>query len=217
MLHVFWSTKGGSGTTTTAASYALLLARQAEVLVVDLAGDMPAALGLPDPVGPGVVELLDRGHDFGDYQSCEVPAPGGMRLIPAGYGPLPTVCDAPAEARAVAVLGADGREVVVDAGTNPRGLAMALAALAPRSFLVLRPCYLGLRRAGAFPLRPSRVLLVDEPDRTIRPEDVASVVDAEVTVLPWSVSLSRAVDVGSLSGRAPRAFARALQAMEVTA
>nr|MBA2279690.1 hypothetical protein [Acidimicrobiia bacterium] len=48
MLISCWSTKGGSGTTVVAAALALVFARTTgDALLADLAGDQPAALGLP--------------------------------------------------------------------------------------------------------------------------------------------------------------------------
>ena len=50
MLITCWSSKGGSGTTVVAAALAHLLAAEADgALLVDLGGDLPAALGLPEP------------------------------------------------------------------------------------------------------------------------------------------------------------------------
>jgi len=49
VLIACWSTKGGAGTTVVTAALGLVLARRhpAGALLVDLAGDLPAALGLP--------------------------------------------------------------------------------------------------------------------------------------------------------------------------
>ena len=53
VLVTCWSVKGGSGTTVVAAALALSLARRDEgALLVDLAGDVPAALGCPEPTLP---------------------------------------------------------------------------------------------------------------------------------------------------------------------
>ena len=57
-MFLCWSAKGGSGTTVVAAALALVLARQQPTTLVDLAGDIPAALGLPQPSGPGVADWL---------------------------------------------------------------------------------------------------------------------------------------------------------------
>ena len=51
-LTVCWSAKGGSGTTCVAA--ALALSSTADSLLVDLDGELPAALGVPEPSGQGL-------------------------------------------------------------------------------------------------------------------------------------------------------------------
>jgi hypothetical protein len=80
------------------------------------------------------------------------------------------------------------------------------------SLLVLRPCYLALRRAVAAPFRPSGVVLVREPGRALTRRDVEAVlgvpVRAEVDVDP---AIARAVDAGLLTARLPRGLERALR------
>ena len=53
---VCWSVKGGSGTTVVASTLALMRAAESQrgALLVDLAGDVPAVLGLAEPSGPGI-------------------------------------------------------------------------------------------------------------------------------------------------------------------
>ena len=57
---VCWSVKGGSGTTVVASTLALVHAAQSSrgALIVDLAGDVPAVLGLAEPTGIGASEWL---------------------------------------------------------------------------------------------------------------------------------------------------------------
>ncbi|MGH8992365.1 MAG: hypothetical protein ACRDZ7_12720, partial [Acidimicrobiia bacterium] len=54
MLFALWSPKGGSGTSVVCAALASFLARRERVLLVDLAGDLPAIAGIP-PTGPAGV------------------------------------------------------------------------------------------------------------------------------------------------------------------
>jgi hypothetical protein len=111
-----------------------------------------------------------------------------------------------------AVLAADPRPVVVDCGTGPTGPGLAVAAAASASLLVLRPCYLGLRRALEAPLRPSGAVLVEEPGRALRVGDVEEVLDVPVlTVVPLEPAVARAVDAGLLAGNVPRRLERALR------
>ena len=110
------------------------------------------------------------------------------------------------------ILLGDARTVVADCGVGPVGAARSVAAAASISLLVVRPCYVALRRALAAPLRPSGVILVSEPGRALGAVDVEDVLDvpvrAEVAVEP---SVARAVDAGLLTTRLPRSLERALR------
>ena len=94
----------------------------------------------------------------------------------------------------------------------PTGIGLAVAASATVSLLVIRPCYLALRRALEAPLRPSGVVLVAEEGRSLGRADVEDVlgvpVRAEIRVDP---AVARAVDAGLLAGRLPRGLERALR------
>ncbi len=117
MLIVCWSAKGGVGTTTVAAALAVVASRvqpSPPALLVDLAGDLPACLGLAEPGGPGIAEWLSSGHDVPPdaLARLQVPVTDGLDLLPRGSGPLD-----PARASVLAqVLASSGRTVVVDAG-----------------------------------------------------------------------------------------------------
>src|SRR5260370_22423248 len=133
MLVACGSVKGGSGTTVVSAALALSVAATGvDALLVDLAGDLPAALGIPEPEGPGLAEWLGAGPDVpGDALArLEVDAGPNLALLPTG-GVLP---DAPKRADDLAAaLAVDGRVVVVDCGVvvgcgsapSPVGLALA--------------------------------------------------------------------------------------------
>jgi hypothetical protein len=172
MLLACWSSKGGAGTTVVAASLAVLLGRgRADgALLVDLGGDAPAALGITDPESPGLAGWLGAGADVPPdaLHRLEVPVTDRLSLLPRGAGPLP------AERGDVLarLLEADGRAVVADCGTDPDGVALAVAAAATRSLLVTRACFLALHRAVSSPLRPSAVVLLTEPGRALGRADV---------------------------------------------
>src|SRR5262245_58223861 len=90
MLAACWSPKGGSGTTVVAAVLALSLARtcRAGALLVDLAGDLPAALGMAEPAGPGVADWLAASAGVGREAlvRLEVEAGRVLALLPCGSG-----------------------------------------------------------------------------------------------------------------------------------
>lgn len=211
MLVACWSSKGGSGTTVVAASLALVLARRTVdgALLADLAGDIPAALGLPEPEGPGLAGWLAAGPEVPPdaLSRLEHTAGPGLGLLPRGAGAL----RADRSDALAALLGADPRPVVVDCGAGPEGAAHSLAAAATRSVLVTRACFLSLRRALTAPLRPSEVVLLTEPGRSLTRHDVEDCVGApvvaEVAVDP---AVARAVDAGLLAARLPRTLMREL-------
>ena len=217
MFIACWSPKGGSGTTVVACSLAAVLSRSgkpAGALLVDLSGDAGSVLGVADPSGPGLAEWLAAGPDVGPgaLARLEIEAAAGLRLLawrPEGPDGRPAAGRAEALLEA---LSADPRPVVADCGSGATGAGLVLAAGAETSLLVLRPCYLALRRAMAAPIRPSGVVLVSEPGRALGRRDVEDVlgvpVQAEVALEP---SVARAVDAGLLARRVPRPLERALR------
>lgn len=210
-----WSAKGGSGTTVVAASLALVLAQTPgnEVLLVDLAGDLPAALGLAEPAGPGVMGWAEAGSDVpaDALARLEVPVGARVALLPRGAGPGAVAIER--MELLAAMFAADDRTVVIDCGTlTAEAPALPMAAGATVSLLVTRACYLSLRRAVAAPIRPSAVALVNEPGRALDRRDIESIlgvaVTAEITIDP---GVARAVDAGLLASRLPRSLQRALR------
>jgi hypothetical protein len=213
VLVACWSAKGGSGTTVVAAALAAVLARSSSsgAVLVDLAGDVPAVLGLPEPDGPGIAEWLAAGAAVPPdaLGRLEVPAIDGLSVLPQG-GTLP---EASGRGEVLAaLLAADARPCVVDCGSAPSGPRLAVAAAAAHSLLVLRPCYLALRRAVASPIRPSAVILVEEGGRSIGRRDVEAALGVPVrAVVAHDPKIARAVDAGLLAGRLPGVLQRPLR------
>lgn len=212
MIIACWSVKGGSGTTVVSAGLALLAARAAPgAVLVDLAGEAPTVLGLPEPVGPGLAEwLADSAHPPDVLRRLAVPAGGDLELLPAGGSGV-----APAEGagRALATeLTRREGPVVVDAGVLPAGVAGQVVDAAHLSLLVLRPCYLAVRRAMAIPRRPDGLVVVNQPGRALSATDVAEVLGVPVrAVVEDDPAVARAVDAGLLAGRLPRMLERGLR------
>ena len=209
MLVTCWSVKGGSGTTVVATALSALLARRLPegAMLVDAGGDCPSALGLPELSGPGLVDWLAAPPDVSDdaVDRLTVAAGSGIALLPRGAGPLVGRGE-----RLIEAVG-DRPAVVVDAGP-PSTFAFELAAVSTLSLLVIRPCYLALRRALAAPVRPSGVVVVEEQKRSLDAGDIEDVLGVPVrAVVPWDASISRAVDAGLLGARIPRTLASALR------
>jgi MinD-like ATPase involved in chromosome partitioning or flagellar assembly len=208
-MFVCWSVKGGSGTTVVAASLALLLARAHPVVLADLAGDLAAALGLPEPAGPGISEwMASPAADTPALARLAVPATDAIQLIPRGAASIPD--GGPRwDALATSLLALHGT-VVVDAGLGEP--PASLRAVAVQSLLVIRPCYLAVRRAVADGVQPTGIVLVQEPGRALASADVERAIGAPVVAeVPFDPAVARAVDAGLLASRLPRTLAHPLR------
>lgn len=207
-MHLFFSVKGGSGTTVTASATALALAQQhGRALLVDLCGDAPAALGMSEPAGGGVNDWLDE-HSRADAESLLLlgsPADLGLLVVHRGSD---TVNGLPRWRDLADVLESMPMPVVVDAGT--RLLPAEFIERAEHRLLVTRPCYMSLRRAINAP-RASGIVVLNEPGRALTSHDVESVLSTRVVAcIPHDSAISRAVDAGLLAARMPALMQRHL-------
>ncbi len=202
-----WGVKGGSGTTVVAAAIALLAARTRPTYLVDLAGDAAAALGAPPPDGPGVAEWLRSANAGADaLVRLADPVTDGLLLISPGHLPLTDELRWADLGTALRTVG----DVVVDAGTHDPHPAVLDAA--SHALLVIRPCYLALRRATAATTRPTGIVLVSEPGRALRPIDVEHALGAPVVAtVAVDPAIARAVDAGLLAARLPRSLVHQLR------
>lgn len=207
-MFICWSAKGGSGTTVVASSLALVLSRSEPTLLVDLGGDVPAALGVADPSGPGVRDwLASTVADADALHRLAVPVAPGLHLVPRGIAHAvdPTRWAALADA-----LRRDEPTVVLDLGTETP--APALVSAAEQVLLVVRPCYLALRRVVERAVVPTGVVVVNEPGRALNAGDVARSVGAPVVAeIPYDPAVARAIDAGLLAARMPRSLAGPLE------
>jgi hypothetical protein len=175
-------------------------------------------LGLPEPTGGGLGDWLAAGDDVpaDALARLEVPVASGLSLLPMGQrnGAADRV------EVALGLLQAEERLVVVDAGLIRPGrvqdtwseLALGAATAASRSLLVVRPCYLTLRLATQAPVRPSGVVVLEEPGRALDADDVAEVLGVPVVArLEVDAPIARAVDAGLLRSRLPLALDRGLR------
>jgi hypothetical protein len=180
--------------------------RGQQATLVDLSGDSATALGLAEPHGPGVVDwLASPTAGPADLSRLAVQVRDDMRLIPRGGGDPP----AGQWPRLAAAL-AESAMVIIDAGTGCP--PQALHDAAEHSLLVTRPCYIALRRAQQLAIRPTGIVLVDEPGRALTSSDVEHAlgvpVVAEVRLDP---AVARAVDAGLLIARLPRSLITSLR------
>jgi hypothetical protein len=201
---VLWAAKGGSGTTVVTAS--LALSCPTDSLLVDLAGDLPDALGIVAPAGQGVGDWLDSDAPASALADLAVDVARSTRLIPRGRPVDPTSPRWPALLDWLARRPA----VYIDAGTGTP--APALLDGDVRTLLVTRACYVGLQRAAAARCRPDGVVLLCEPGRSLRVPQVEQTTGARVVAsVSVDVAVARAVDAGLLAARVPRLLQRELR------
>ena len=219
MLVALWSPKGGSGTSVAAAAVALVAAGRAATRLADLDGDQPAILGLPslpEPAGPAeLAAWLAVGPSAPTewLDDMAVPVVPGLSLLPCAPGAAPGA--SPEAGAALGVALRDGGVTVVDAGSGTGqggGAVRAAVEVADSALMVIRPCYLALRRAVRDPLLKSScgAILVEEPGRALDSADVAAVLGLPVVGrVPVRAEIARAVDAGVLRDRLPPPLATA--------
>jgi hypothetical protein len=210
-LTVCWSAKGGSGTTVVAA--ALALGSTADSLLVDIDGELPAALGVPEPSGQGLSDWFASDAPERAVLDLAVTAAATTRLVPRGPSAIPRDADRWPTLRTF--LTTSPLDVVIDAGCGPP--PPALLGEPARGLLVTRACYLSLLRASRSP-RPDGIVLVEEPGRSLTAADVARAVGAPVVArISVDPAIARAVDAGLLAARLPNAMVKSLQTLHVAA
>ena len=213
MPTTFWSVKGGVGVSTVAALFALAHAGRANpTLLVDLDGDQPALLGLPEPEGPGILDwAATPGRPSDALSRISIAATPDLRVLPRGdREPSGDAVDA------IEALAQQHAEVFIDAGnvgarTDRSPFAHDLIRRSPHRLLVLRCCYLTLRAARDLAVDPTGVVLIRERGRALGPGDVESVTGAPVVAeIALDIGLARSIDAGLLASRPPRSLLRTL-------
>ena len=219
MLLALWSPKGGSGTSVFTAACALVLARElgapGGVRVSDLDGDQPAIFGLGADPELGLLDWLGAGPEAPtealDRLLVEV-APGVGLLPRGGTGRVLTPVAAAESGAALAVALGDGPvPTLVDCGTADEPATRAVVEVADVAIVVIRGCYLALRRAVRAPaLGPTAgAVLVEEPGRSLSAHEVADVLDLPVLArVPVKSVVARTVDAGVFAARLPEPLAR---------
>ena len=204
MSTIFMSPKGGNCTTVTATAYALLLAaRGTPTLLIDLCGDIPAAMGMAEPTSPGINDWL-REHSTTDAQAIMTMGTkfdNGLIVLHRGS---PFVEGQPRWADLARAISSSPINVVIDAGISfiPEELRQAVSHIT----MVVKPCYLSLRRASRMQ-RPTELFVVCEEGRALTIKDVGHVLGMPVTCeVPYTPAISRAVDAGMLPSRAEQLF-----------
>ena len=205
MLTICWAAKGGSGTTVFSA--AMALADSTPNLLIDLAGDVMAVLGLPDPDGPGIHDWLGSDSPAERLSRLEHDVTEHTAVIASGRhngGVGHRWFELAAHLRT------EERHVIVDAGTGRP--PDALLAAADTTLLVTRACYVSLRLAVRAGIVPTGVAVVEEPGRSLRAADIEASLGAPVVATSLlDPAIARAVDAGLLVSRLPSGWRRQLR------
>jgi hypothetical protein len=202
-----------------AAACSLVLAREsaatAGVRLADLDGDQPAIFGLGADPELGLLDWLAAGAEAPaealDRLVVEV-APG-VALLPRGGSPrvLAPIPAAEAGAALAVLLGDAPVTTIADCGSATAPATRAVAEVATTTVVVIRCCYLALRRAVRSPVlaRTSGVVLVEDAGRSLSAREVSEVLDLPVIArVPSRPAVARAVDAGVLVARFPDPLAR---------
>jgi hypothetical protein len=219
VLVCFWSPKGGSGTSVVAAATAVMSARLRQTRLADLAGDLPAVLGLATDPSTGLRNWLRAGPRAPSEAlgAIAVDAGRGLSLLPAGAAAVADAAPESGAALAVALRN-DPRPTFVDAGvleaTSATPAIDAVVEVADASIIVVRACYLALRRAVRLEAtaRAAGVVLVEEGGRSLGTREVSDILGVPVlATVPCKTAVSRAVDAGVLGSRCPDLIGRPLR------
>jgi cellulose biosynthesis protein BcsQ len=205
MFTILSSPKGGTGTSVVAASLAIVSSSSSPTLLVDLAGDQAAILGLPQP--PIGLSDWANGMTYREFDEIISLCHDNLCLAPTGTFDFETLNANAWDKllRALSLKHSEGYNIIVDLGQAD--IPLALRKIVDTCYLVTRPCYLALRRAVDLETAFSGVIVVSEPDRVLTSRDVESVLKLKcVAEIPYTSEISRRVDSGLLKSRLPMAL-----------
>ncbi|MBV1869233.1 MAG: hypothetical protein KUG69_15215 [Marinosulfonomonas sp.] len=196
---LMWGSKGGAGTSVTAA--AATLHETKPVLLVDLDGDSAAILGADRARSPiGVNDWL--AHD--DVESARLielvdHIDDKTAVLAAGIGGDARYANPERVEQLAKWIAEQPGIVIIDAGTGPP--PKALVDVADRNVMVTRADYLALSNPAVVASHPDEIVLVNEPGRAIEQRDIERAINAPVnTVIDINPSISRSVDAGMFLG-----------------
>ena len=231
-----WSTKGGSGVTATAAMLALGAGDAApdggRTVLVDACGDAIGALGAQVPrESPGLADCCGSDEPVSAKLAQRLPrqVTNSMSLLHYGDG---VITDGDRAAATALAAAANADTLIMDLGclsrpgpARPRddephppepelAARRRMADGVDHSILVTRACYLSLRRVAMCPVRPTGVILIEEPGRALTSASVENAVGAPVVaIIPHDPAVARSIDAGLTSLGVPSEIRRRLRVL----
>ena len=209
MFTILSSPKGGTGTSVVAASLAIVSSSSSPTLLVDLAGDQAAILGMPEP--PIGLSDWANGMTYREFDEIVSLCHDNLHLAPTGSFDF-EILNANAWGnltQALTMKHSEGYNIIIDLGRAD--IPLVLRKIVDTCYLVTRPCYLALRRSVDLETAFSGVIVVNEPDRVLTSRDVESVLKLKcVAEIPYTSEISRRVDSGLLKSRLPDSLHRVL-------
>ncbi len=201
-----WSVKGGSGTSTIAAALALLSPTEVNgPLLVDLCGDSATLLGVETSPGVGLSDWFASQAGPHVLDTLCIQTKSGVDVL-ATSSPVAHYERRSEEFVAWLTEQSANRVVVIDSGQQLREIPGA------QSLLVVRPCYLAIRRAVSSGACPTGVVLVREVERSLTNADIESAIGASIVAeIPIDPLIARAIDAGLANARLPRSLTRPLR------
>lgn len=207
MCTAVWSVKGGAGSSVVAVALASMWSATSPFgsLLVDCDGDIPAMVGSVEPNGPGITEWLHAESDvpIAALDRLQLSLAEQVSLLPKGKRSLKK---SERSGEFLQYLQQQSASVVIDLGVVDHNseFALEVLAMASRSVLVLRSCFVTLRRALALDLSPTDIVLIEEPQRALCRGDVEDVLGQKLsTVVPFDPAIARCVDAGLLLAKLP--------------
>jgi hypothetical protein len=190
------------------------MARRTRVRVVDLDGDLSAIFGLAHDPELGVFDWLRAGATAPSdaLEHLQVDVLPDLALLPSGRPGLDGVL--PESGAALAVALRESIPTLCDAGRIACPALGALAEVADANVIVVRGCYLALRRAIHHPATAfaTGAILIDERGRSLGARDVEDVLGVPVLAsIEANASVARVVDAGVLRTRVPDLLAKPLR------
>jgi len=211
MLWSICSSKGGSGVSVIAAALAVESAHACDVLLVDLGGDLAEILGI-EASELGLSDWIRSEAGVDSIENLVQSVRPGLQLLEMG-GPI----DGSDVGRLSTLLPhlATYPLVIFDVGVanaEPFSAQSVVLAASDRTTMVLRACYLSLRRAQRLNLPADDVIEVVEGGRALTTVDIEGALGRAVSArLAVDPKIARTVDAGLLIARRPRGLRRCVR------